>query len=111
MKYVVKLPPRKIYIPDAQDIEQIQKLETDLTANIYLTREECEDYVIDRITGEMTYPVHSITINAAKWHLKPGNNAVPAYVYEFWQQNKDDKANAKRRSAAQGKKHSMGQLF
>jgi hypothetical protein len=75
--------PPKFAVPDKQDIQTMEKLAADKQVEIFLNRTDCEDYVLNKTTGVLEYPLKSINFNGFHLHLKPGKNIVPESVKDF----------------------------
>jgi len=89
-RVVVPRPPR-LAIPDKSEACFVEKMSQEVHVEIYVDRRDCEDYVLNKTTGRLEYPLKTLTINGVSFHLKPGKNLVPQSVVDFMAQCQQDK--------------------
>jgi len=82
-------PPR-IIPADEHEVSFIDRTQNEPKVKVYLEEWQCEDYYFDRVKKEFHYPIKLVSIQGMPFFLKPGENEVPATVYEFLEQTKDD---------------------
>ena len=96
----IELPPTKKLVPaDVQMIQTLDQAKHEREVEFYMEPNDEEDFAVFSLdeTGKqvVTRVSKCITINGVRFHIVPGKNKVPEFVYEFIMQMKD--ASLKRR--------------
>jgi hypothetical protein len=89
-RVVVPRPPQ-LSIPDKTELSFVEQMTQEQQVEIYINRQDCEDYVLNKTTGKLEYPLKTLTINGVAFHLRPGKNTVPLSVLQFMEQCQQDK--------------------
>jgi hypothetical protein len=83
----------RLVAADKNEVEFLEKVQNQPMVKIFIDRADCEDYYPDYSCRPMKvhYPVKLVSIQGIPHLLKPGENLVSQAVYEFLEQNKQDK--------------------
>jgi hypothetical protein len=91
---VLKPPPKKIELGSIEQLQTLDAFESAKKHRVYIHKEECVDFLMDRTTGKIDAPIKLLSINSVDYILRPGLNEVPGPVFEYLVHNTEQQAAA-----------------